>query len=187
MKLRRSSLLGLAAVAALLGLLAAGAPHLSAQMRPPGGPGGSDIMTPDANAAQRDSLMNVVLEKIRGRENAPAESVFKNIQILKGIPAGRVPRMMNMGFGRSLGVGCFFCHQRGDWAKDDKSHLKIAREMYRMTATINTDLLAKIDLDKHGNEERPVVNCNTCHRGSPRTSPRPPPADSTRGGAPGQR
>jgi len=194
MNLRRSSPFAALAFVALVLLLAAGAPHLFAQTppdRPPGGgppPGGGfGMMAPDSNAAMRDSLMNEVLKKIAGRENAPAESVFKNIQVLKGFPAGRVPRMMNMGFGRSLGVGCYFCHERDDFSKDTKQHLKIARDMFKMVGTINNDLLAKIDLDLHGGTERPVVNCGTCHRGSPRIGgggPRRAGPDSTRGGGP---
>ena len=60
----------------------------------------------DTFAAERDSMMNAVLESIAGHENAPAESVFKNIQSMKGVPAGRLPRIMNMGYGKSLGVRC---------------------------------------------------------------------------------
>ena len=45
----------------------------------------------DTIAQQRDSLMNAVLATIRGRERAPAESVFEDIQVFKGIPAGEHP------------------------------------------------------------------------------------------------
>src|SRR5438552_8993425 len=69
-------------------------------------PSGMMGMPPDTAAAERDSLMDVVLKKIAGKEDAPAESVFKDIQILKGMNAGRVVRIMNLGFGRGLGVGC---------------------------------------------------------------------------------
>ena len=55
----------------------------------------------------------MILRSIAGRENQPAESVFKNIKILKGVPAGRLVNIMNMGFGRSLGVSCGFCHVPG--------------------------------------------------------------------------
>jgi len=72
------------------------------------------------NAARRDSGAAMVLRSIAGRENQPAESVFKNIKILKGIPAGRLVNIMNMGFGRSLGVSCGFCHVPGKWDLDDK-------------------------------------------------------------------
>ena len=190
MKPRRSLPFSLLALATLFALLVAGAPHLAAQGPPPGGPAAFPAAPPDSMAPARDSLMKLVMEKIAGRENAPAESVFKNIQVLKGLPAANAVRIMNYGFGRSLGVGCFFCHDRNDWAKDDKNHLKIAREMWKMTKTINDSLLAKIDLDKHGSDEKAVVNCGTCHRGSPSPGGRRPPrpgAMPSGGPPPGQR
>src|ERR1051325_1594373 len=73
------------------------------------------------NAARRDSGAAMVLRSIAGRENQPAESVFKNIKIFKGVPAGRLVNIMNNGFGRSLGVSCGFCHVPGKWDLDDKA------------------------------------------------------------------
>jgi hypothetical protein len=46
-------------------------------------------------------------KSIAGKENEPAEKVFKNIQLLKGVPAGRLLRVMELGYSRSLGVGGF--------------------------------------------------------------------------------
>ena len=37
---------------------------------------------------------------IAGKEQAPAETVFKNIQLFKGMPAGRVLRIMELGYSR---------------------------------------------------------------------------------------
>jgi hypothetical protein len=116
----------------------------------------------DTNAARRDSLMNVVLDQIKGREQLPAESVFKNIKTFKGAPAGRIPRLMNLGYGRSLGVGCSHCHVVGEWDKDDKPQKQVARDMAAMVVTINTQLLPNI---KNLKSEQPLVNCTTCHRG----------------------
>ena len=98
----------------------------------------------DSFTAERDSLMKDVLGKIAGRENAPAESVFKDIRILKGMPAGRLVRVMNLGFGRSLGVSCRHCHVAGEWEKEDKPQKQIARDMWGMVNSINTELLPKI-------------------------------------------
>ena len=138
-------------------------------MPPPGSPGANPpamraaMAPPDSFAAERDSLMNDVLEKIAGRENAPAESVFKNIRLLKGVPAGRLPRIMNFGFGRSLGVSCRHCHVEGHWDAQDKPQKQIARDMSEMLHTINTELLPKV---KNLKSEHPTVNCTTCHRGA---------------------
>jgi len=101
-------------------------------------------------------------KQIAGKENLPAEQVFKNIQILKGIPAGRLLRIMELGYSRSLGVNCTHCHVVDQWDKDDKPTKPIVREMAKMVQTINNDLLKPIKNLKGPN---PIVNCTTCHRG----------------------
>lgn len=101
-------------------------------------------------------------KQIAGKENLPAEQVFKNIQVLKGIPAGRLLRIMELGYSRSLGVNCTHCHVVDQWDKDDKPAKPIAREMSKMVQTINNDLLKPIKNLKGPN---PIVNCTTCHRG----------------------
>ncbi|MFN2385103.1 MAG: c-type cytochrome [Thermoanaerobaculia bacterium] len=99
---------------------------------------------------------------IAGKEDQPAETVFRNIQILKGVPAGRVLGIMQMGFSPALGVDCTHCHVPGRWESDEKKEKQVAREMSRMTREINEKYLAAIQgLDS----EKPVVNCTTCHRG----------------------
>ena len=99
---------------------------------------------------------------IAGQETKPASEVFKNIQILKGVPAGRLLRVMELGYAKSLGVNCTHCHVPGEWEKEDKPTKQIAREMMGMVNTINTDLLKKI---KNLKSATPTVNCTTCHRG----------------------
>ena len=116
----------------------------------------------DSFVAERDSMMKEVLTKIAGRESAPAESVFKNIKIMKTVPAGQLLRVMNLGFGRSLGTNCGHCHVTGHWADEDKAPKQIARDMMMMTRTINDTLLARI---KNLKSEKPGVACATCHRG----------------------
>jgi hypothetical protein len=103
-----------------------------------------------------------VMAAIKGRERQPAESVFKDIEILKGIPAGRIATLMDIGFGRSLGVGCGHCHVVGEWERSDSSRKAVAREMWRMVTTISGELLPKIQGLRSA---RPAVNCTTCHRG----------------------
>ncbi|MCB0561511.1 MAG: c-type cytochrome [Lewinellaceae bacterium] len=103
-----------------------------------------------------------IQEKIKGKENLPAEEVFENIQILKGIPAGRVLPIMRMGFSQSLGVKCSHCHEFGDWASESKPAKQVARDMWVMTGKINQELLKEIP---NLQSEQPAVNCTTCHRG----------------------
>jgi photosynthetic reaction center cytochrome c subunit len=136
------------------------------------------------NSARRDSASANILRSIAGRENLPAESVFKNIKILKGIPAGRLVNIMNMGFGRSLGVSCGFCHVPGKWDLDDKEEKNTARLMFAMVQTINRDYMAKVPNDRGA---PPVVNCFTCHRGNsrPMGPDGPPPGNRPPGAPPG--
>jgi hypothetical protein len=167
------------------------APQPVAQGQPPGGPGAQRVPLTDSarrvrdsvNAARRDSASAMILRSIAGRENQPAESVFKNIKILKGIPAGRLVNIMNMGFGRSLGVSCGFCHVPGKWDLDDKEEKNTARLMFAMVQTINRDYMSKVPNDRGA---PPVVNCFTCHRGNakpigpegpPGNRPAAPPGD----------
>jgi photosynthetic reaction center cytochrome c subunit len=84
-----------------------------------------------------------------------AEEQFKNIQVLKGIPADQlIPGMQFIT--ASLGVGCEFCHVEGAFEKDDKKPKQTARKMMEMMIAINED-------NFEGHRE---VTCNSCHRGS---------------------
>ena len=164
----------------------------AAQQMPGGPPGGPRVPLTDSarrvrdsiNAARRDSASAMVLRSIAGRENQPAESVFKNIKILKGIPAGRLVNIMNMGFGRSLGVSCGFCHVPNKWDLDDKEEKNTARLMFAMVQTINRDYISKVPNPRQG--PPPVVNCFTCHRGNSRPPgpDGPPPANRPPGAPP---
>jgi hypothetical protein len=87
-------------------------------------------------------------------EGKTAEQVYKNIQVLQGIPADQVNPMMRV-FEGSLGVGCFFCHV-SDFSKDDKETKVSARKMITMVSAINKSSFGGV----------PLVTCNTCHHGS---------------------
>jgi photosynthetic reaction center cytochrome c subunit len=84
-----------------------------------------------------------------------AEEQFKNIQVLKGIPADQlIPGMQFIS--ASLGVECEFCHVEGAFEKDDKKPKQTARKMIEMMFAIN-----KENFDGHRE-----VTCYSCHRGS---------------------
>lgn len=87
----------------------------------------------------------------------PAEEVYKNIQVLKGVPASRVPSVMAF-FTKCLGVDCSHCHVPNEFDKDDKPAKQTARHMLAMVHQIN-------DTNFPG---RGLVSCWTCHRGSVR-------------------
>jgi Photosynthetic reaction centre cytochrome C subunit len=123
-------------------------------------PGG---IPPNPNQEANDQVAKAVLERIAGRENEPAEQVFKNIQSMKGMPAGRLVRVMNMGYSRALGVACTHCHFGQDYSSDEKRPKRAAREMMAMNKMINERLRSLQNLE--GKPEENFVNCTTCHRG----------------------
>lgn len=121
-----------------------------------------DPPTQTAKPFDQAAALENLRKAIAGQENKPAEQVFKNIQMLKGMPAGRLLRVMEMGYARSLGVNCTHCHVADAWEKEDKPTKQIAREMFAMMAVINNDQLKKI---KNLKGPDSIVNCTTCHRG----------------------
>lgn len=117
---------------------------------------------PDSVTLERNRYVAQVRQQIAGKEQLPSSQVFRNVTVLGDVPAGRLLGIMNVGFGKSLGVSCTHCHVAGEWAKEDRTQKQTARAMWKMVATINNDLLKNIpNLEGPG----PVVNCTTCHRG----------------------
>src|SRR5262249_20599143 len=90
---------------------------------------------------------------------APMEAVFKNIQVLKGVPSTELLPIMNF-IRSSLGVRCEYCHvaENGKYQLDEKAEKQRAREMMLMTRQTNQANFRGANL----------VTCNTCHRGSVR-------------------
>jgi photosynthetic reaction center cytochrome c subunit len=84
-----------------------------------------------------------------------AEEQFKNIQVLKGIPADQLIPTMQF-ISTSLGVECEFCHVQRAFEKDDKKPKQTARKMMEMMFAINKD-------NFNGHRE---VTCYSCHQGS---------------------
>lgn len=114
---------------------------------------------PEFNQAEAITKLK---EQIKGKENEPAEKVFKNIQSMKGTPAGRLLAIMEFGYARSLGISCAHCHVPDKWESEEKLTKQIARDMSAMAKTINETLLKNI---KNLKSESPIINCTTCHRG----------------------
>src|SRR5262245_25088955 len=96
-----------------------------------------------------------------------AEEVFKNVQILKGIPVDRFMGTMGF-FSAALGLNCTDCHvaeSGGNWGRyaDDTPLKQMTRRMILMVNGIN-------QMNFGG---RQVVTCNTCHRGTNRPNVMP--------------
>jgi hypothetical protein len=85
-----------------------------------------------------------------------AAQKYKNIQVLKNIPADELIPSMQF-ITASLGVECDFCHVERHFEKDDKDEKKTARLMMQMMFSIN----------QNNFDGKRGVTCNTCHRGSP--------------------
>lgn len=146
-------------LAVSLFLLAASATVAAAQSPAPAGapPSGS----PPPYAAEVERYIAEVQAAIKGKEDLPAKDVFKNVLILGDVPAARLLRTMQ-GFTRSIGVSCTKCHVPDHWDSDEKDDKGVTRDMMKMTRAINEDYLKKI---KALEDDKPNVNCNTCHRG----------------------
>jgi hypothetical protein len=86
----------------------------------------------------------------------PASQVYKSLQVLGGMPAGRLGEVM-VSFSTALGVGCVHCHDPKNWSSDEKKTKETARAMLRMVSSIGETAFA-------GGKN--PVRCATCHRGS---------------------
>src|SRR6266446_2793616 len=107
-------------------------------------------------------LIGVVLARGQaGQTQRPqvAEEVFRNVQVLKGIPVDEFMDTMGM-FSASLSLNCIDCHVAesvGTWEKfaDETALKRTARRMMLMVNAINKDNFSGVR----------SVTCYTCHRG----------------------
>jgi hypothetical protein len=90
-----------------------------------------------------------------------SDTVFKNIQVLKGIPVDQFMDAMGM-FSASLGYDCSSCHSQ---------EIHTDRAAFAITTPMITRARQMIAMMNGINEAnfgaRPRVTCFTCHRGSP--------------------
>jgi photosynthetic reaction center cytochrome c subunit len=87
-----------------------------------------------------------------------AEEVFKNVQLLRGIPVNEFMETMGF-FSASLNMNCVDCHVEeagADWARyaDDTETKQITRKMILMVRGINSSYFGG----------KRVVTCYSCHR-----------------------
>jgi hypothetical protein len=106
------------------------------------------------------------LVSVQGQGAAPAavptsDQVFKNIQVLKGIPVDQFMDAMGM-FSASLGYDCSSCHSQ---------EIHTDRAAFAITTPLITRARQMIAMMNGINEAnfggRPRVTCFTCHRTSP--------------------
>jgi len=95
-----------------------------------------------------------------------AEEIFKNIQVLKGVPVNQFLGIMGF-FSASLGKSCVDCHDSDsgweNYVSDTNPNKKTARRMIAMVSTINKNFFGG----------RQTVTCYSCHRGGPDPKPTP--------------
>jgi photosynthetic reaction center cytochrome c subunit len=111
-------------------------------------------------AAQAADSSKAAAQSTRPAAAAPATAPtaaekFKNIQVLKTIPADQLIPSMQF-ITASLGVDCEYCHVEHAFDKDDKKPKLTARKMITMMMAINAD-------NFKGERE---VTCYSCHRGA---------------------
>ena len=107
------------------------------------------------------------------RAHAQGTEKPKNLKVLPAdLTRDSVVKFMRFVVASGLGVSCSYCHGAPnvpfdsiDFASDERPTKRTAREMLRMVARINGELLPAIP-----NRGTPAieVQCITCHRGSPR-------------------
>ena len=128
------------------------------------------VVPPRRIPPSRDSLVKLragyiakVMQDIAGREDQPAEQVFKNIRVLKGITAAQLVTKMDKDYAEALSWNCTNCHRlanQGNFASDTSNDKVRARFMQQMQNDINT-----VTLPKLYPKDTPKVTCATCHRG----------------------
>ena len=192
----RSSFLVLIAgglLVAGLAAAAAGAPGMPAPQEPPAvapapmpahpaDPSAAYLPVPPAPDPHRDSPLH---KMIAGHESEPAETIFKNVKVLKGLTVKQFMDTMD-GFSHALGTNCKKCHDTENFASDDKEEKTAARGMVTMTRDINEKYLKTMPgLDKGAH-----AGCFTCHHGQVNPNARPkegaPKEAPKEGGAPAE-
>ena len=124
------------------------------------------------SASSRTSLVFTVaaasfVAAVTVRGQAPAqrpplaEEVFKNVQVLRGIPVNDFMGTMGI-FSAALGMSCEDCHRSGDSSWEnyaaESPRKQMARSMVVMMAAINKTHFGG----------RQAVTCFSCHRGTDR-------------------
>jgi len=159
----RSSFLVLVSGGLLVAGLAAAAPQ-EPHAAPPPAHEAEKGAAPAADP-HRDSPLRKL---IAGHESEPAETLFKNVKVLKGLTVKQFVDTME-GFSHALGTNCKKCHDTENFASDDKEEKTAARGMVLMTRDINEKYLKTMPgLDKGAH-----AGCLTCHHGQVNPNARP--------------
>jgi hypothetical protein len=124
-------------------------PNNPVQAPPLPGSGGAQSASAEASATSMPSLLPA-------SDGKPAEQAYKNIKVLKGVPASRIDAIMDS-FTKQLGVDCTHCHVSEAEPEKDTPRKEVARKWIVNVQTTNKQM---------GGANQ--VTCYTCHRGNPR-------------------
>jgi hypothetical protein len=150
--------------AAVLFFMTAQTPASDAQPQRPQRP----PVNQDSLQAARQAHVDGVMAEIKGKEKMAADSVFRNIKMLKGRPADQMLGIM-VNWSKALGVGCNHCHNVKNWGSEEKGDKQLTRDMAAMTSKINKEILqGQMGMSKA------TISCWTCHRGQKHPANRTP-------------
>ena len=96
-----------------------------------------------------------------GQRPPLAEDVFKNVQVLRGIPVNDFMGTMGI-FSAALGMSCEDCHRSGDSSWENYAAESPRKQMARTMVV----MMAAINKTHFGG--RQAVTCFSCHRGTDR-------------------
>jgi len=95
-----------------------------------------------------------------------------NVKILTGLTVPQFELEMQL-MTTALGVGCGYCHARGNFASENNAHKATARKMLEMTRTINQQFFPDYKASSDDESRLGKVTCFTCHQGNekPKAAP----------------
>jgi len=117
----------------------------------------------DSLEADRMTNINKVLASIKPDEDRRADSVFKNLKIMRGVRARVLVSTVMYNWSHALGVSCNHCHDTNDWAADTKIQKDIARSMVGIQSKIHRTILDSVIM--HYENHTPHLSCLSCHHG----------------------
>ncbi|HEX7136431.1 MAG TPA: c-type cytochrome [Vicinamibacterales bacterium] len=108
------------------------------------------------------------------RAQQPAVGMVEspNVKVLTGLTVPQFELEMQL-MTTALGVGCGYCHVRGNFASENNAHKATARKMLEMTRAINQQFFPDYKSSSDGESRLGRVTCYTCHQGNerPRLAP----------------
>jgi len=95
-----------------------------------------------------------------------------NVKILTGLTVPQFELEMQL-MTTALGVGCGYCHARGNFASENNAHKATARKMLEMTRAINQQFFPDYKASSDDESRLGKVTCFTCHQGNekPKAAP----------------